>query len=150
MAADPNRTLGHKPLFARFFSTDVMQDAIPAGENCIRNNLFVAGISLRDCTGEEVIVSACEHGIEERLRCEIQTLETAQFIKQTSFDDEYVFVRRIHHFRRKKLRPLVVRSGSGSGLDRSGRHSKDVDTAPRDLVSSDRSPGSRLRPQSEY
>ena len=96
VAADADRALGDKALFAGFLPADVMEDAIAAGEEGVGDDLLVGRIGLRRGAGEEVVVPAREDGIEVALRLEVQPVETAELVEETSPNDEHVFVRRAH------------------------------------------------------
>ena len=96
MSSDPNRTLGHQALFARFLAAHVMEYAIAAGEEGVRNDLLVGRIGIRRGAGQEVIISARQDGLEIALRFEVQSVEAAELVEETSPNDEDIFVKRTH------------------------------------------------------
>ena len=61
-----------------------MQHRVAMDDQGVGDDLFVGWIGFRDGAGEEVVVSAREDGVEVALRLEIQPVEAAEFVEETT------------------------------------------------------------------
>jgi hypothetical protein len=69
-----------------------MQDRVAVGDQGVGNDLLVGRIGFGLGAGQEKIIPAREQGAQIFFRLEIQAVKTAEFIEQTSPDDQDVFV----------------------------------------------------------
>jgi hypothetical protein len=69
-----------------------MQHRVAMGDERVGNDLLVGGIVFSLSPRQEKIVPAREQGLQVFLRLKIQAVKTAEFIEQTSPNDQNVFV----------------------------------------------------------
>src|SRR5215469_12703120 len=77
MSADSDRTFRDQALFAGLLSPLVAQDKSAASENCVRDDLFQAGIGLRGRTGSKEIIFSGQESRKISFNREIQALKKA-------------------------------------------------------------------------
>ena len=153
VTTDPDRAFRDQTLFACFFPADVMQDGVAVDDQGVGDDLLVGGIVFGLGARQEEVVPTREQGAEIFFRLEIEAVETAEFVEETSPDDQNIFVGLAHAVasaaRMNTSRRSAVRADLNSGSDRSARRWKDAGIESRRSISNGCSPGRKRRRQSE-
>ena len=91
VAPNADAALRDKPLLARLFSPDVMENRVAVHEQHVRDDLLQFRILLRRAARREEVVFACEERGKVAVHVEAEALKCAELVKEGAADDEDVF-----------------------------------------------------------